>query len=280
MAYVDDTGGTFIGDIGFGGVTPTTVIHAEHNRADKLVFFKNTSSSGAGLRIQNGTDSNYGLKISSAAGTDTIQLFGSGLVQIGANATVLSAVQAWRPYTVISAPSGNDIKDTGLVFAANLGSDALAYSMIQISGNDRGFRILYNAGPGTSGTGPAAYDSTLAQMSIFFEQDGVISLNYARPSSLSASTWDNLSGKSLCFGNADANGRVAKYARIHGGQLGRGLDLGVADTSTNVCATKIRMEGDGASNPVSIYVAGALQNVTAGANDSGGSGYRLLRVPN
>ncbi|MBT8200511.1 MAG: hypothetical protein KJO36_08330, partial [Acidimicrobiia bacterium] len=34
------------------------------------------------------------------------------------------------------------------------------------------------------------------------------------------------------------------------------------------------------SNPISLYVDGALEQVTAGATDSGGSGYRVLRVPN
>jgi hypothetical protein len=35
-----------------------------------------------------------------------------------------------------------------------------------------------------------------------------------------------------------------------------------------------------ANNPISLKVAGATAKVTAGADDSGGAGYKVLRVPN
>ena len=74
MAYVDDSGGTFIGNIGFGGVTPGFAIHCEKSVADKLAFFKNTSASGYGVRFQNGSDNHYTIKVTNAAETaDTLQ---------------------------------------------------------------------------------------------------------------------------------------------------------------------------------------------------------------
>lgn len=86
MAYVDSSGGTFTGNIGFGGVTPGFVIHAEKAVAgEKLAFFYNTSASGYGVRFQNGTDANYAIKVTKAdASMDTIQLYGDGLAKFGA----------------------------------------------------------------------------------------------------------------------------------------------------------------------------------------------------
>jgi hypothetical protein len=38
--------------------------------------------------------------------------------------------------------------------------------------------------------------------------------------------------------------------------------------------------GADATDPVKLYVGGSLAQVTAGANDSGGAGYKVLRIPN
>ena len=86
MAYVDSSGGTFTGNIGFGGVTPPGfVIHAEKAvSGDKLAYFYNTSSTGYGVRFQNGTDANYAIKVTKADGTmDTVQIFGDVHTKFG-----------------------------------------------------------------------------------------------------------------------------------------------------------------------------------------------------
>src|SRR5690348_8490665 len=89
MAYVDSSGGTFTGNIGFGGVTPGFVVHVEKAvSGDKLAFFNNTSSSGYGVRFQNGTDSNYAIKVTKADGSiDTVQIYGDGVVKIGSESS-------------------------------------------------------------------------------------------------------------------------------------------------------------------------------------------------
>lgn len=62
---------------------------------------------------------------------------------------------------------------------------------------------------------------------------------------------------------ATASGSLVLHARIN-------------DTSTEV----LRLGNDDATDPVSLRVGGAVEQVTQGAADSGGTGFRVLRVPN
>lgn len=56
------------------------------------------------------------------------------------------------------------------------------------------------------------------------------------------------------------------------------LDLLVSSSGASISALSLR--GGSGSNPVLVRVAGGLKQVTEGAVDSGGSGFKLLRVPN
>lgn len=44
--------------------------------------------------------------------------------------------------------------------------------------------------------------------------------------------------------------------------------------------TSLRISGGSSDNPINIQVNGVLKNITQGATDTGGAGFRVLRVPN
>ena len=62
-----------------------------------------------------------------------------------------------------------------------------------------------------------------------------------------------------------------------GSENGR-LDIRFKAAGSDV--TGIQLSGNSAANPVFMYVDSSLRQVTAGANDSAGAGFRQLRVPN
>lgn len=61
------------------GDSMTGPLNITANVAEKLGYFRNTNVGGFGLRLQNGIDTNYTLKISDSAGVDRVQVFGDGL---------------------------------------------------------------------------------------------------------------------------------------------------------------------------------------------------------
>jgi hypothetical protein len=294
MAYVDDSGGTFIGNIGFGGVTPGWVLHAEKSVADKLAFFHNTSTSGYGVKFQNGTDANYAIKVESASNVDNVQIFGTGMAQFGGNPTVLGAWQTYRPttpYVISSAPEGTATTDAGFVLASNTGNDVYFWNIINAAGNDRGFRLQYNSRPEQGPPNGTYGDPAYCQNFLAFEQDGIVSISYARPLTSTAGSYDSLSGKSLCIAgggyttDVGPNAATGEFTDLYSGKKGRGLRIGVTQegsTAANNGRFAIQISGKTANtdNPISVWVGGALKQVTVGATDSGGSGFRLLRVPN
>jgi len=127
MAYVDDSGGTFIGSIGFGGVTPGFALHVQKSVADKLAYFYNQSSSGFGVRFQNGIDTNYTIKVTNAAGTkDTILAFGDGLLQVGDEPSVVAGLTGGlrrdNGLRIYSYATGAD--DANLFLVSNVGGSS------------------------------------------------------------------------------------------------------------------------------------------------------------
>jgi hypothetical protein len=194
MAYVDDSGGTFIGNIGFGGVTPGFVIHAEKSVADKLAFFKNTNSSGYGVRFQNGTDLNYAIKVTNAAGTiDTMQFFGDGIIQVMPEPSIVTNLsgglrrdQGLRIYSGRNEDGYNE--DATLFLVSNLGGASTQWSghahmgYIRM-GADGGMHMETNVYTNTSGAG-APYESGRPAGQLGFDSASTFSYRYNQPSAL------------------------------------------------------------------------------------------------
>ena len=82
----------------------------------------------------------------------------------------------------------------------------------------------------------------------------------------------NSNGNSVVIAKVDSN----LITNTAGAEDGR-LSLYTAVGGTLVEQVRITQS---TINPFNIVVAGSLQNVTVGASDSGGTGFRLLRVPN
>ena len=206
MAYVDDSGGRFIGDIGFGGVTPGFTIHCEKSVADaKLAFFYNTSSSGYGVRFQNGTDLNYAIKVTNAAGTwDTFQILGSGKTIIGKQLTSTStenpvSVQDWITNFGSQALLHVSGQDATISMFANVEggntqvpSGKVRWGYMGLS-SDNGVRMGQNLAYFPSGTSPKLYDPTMPRGNFGFDHDGTLSYSWD-PAAVAGSGYDYRAG--------------------------------------------------------------------------------------
>jgi len=68
--------------------------------------------------------------------------------------------------------------------------------------------------------------------------------------------------------------------------FGNDADTGMNRTAANAlvlvagAVERLKVDDDGSGNCVLVYVSGALHRVSEGAVDSGGAGYKVLRVPN
>jgi hypothetical protein len=175
MAYVDDSGGTFIGDIGFGGVTPSFPLHVEKSIAGSLIAkFRNPSVTGHGVQFHNGQDLHDSWKVTNSAGTkDTMQAFGDGILQIGEIPSVVSGITGGlrrdNGARICATPDVGD--DATLFFAANIsgsngqfgGNARLGYVRAGADGGMRmecnvytksdGTTTIYDTGRGSSATG-------------------------------------------------------------------------------------------------------------------------------
>lgn len=273
------TGGHMTGNLGIG-IAPSFPLHVEtSNAGEKIALFKNTSATGLGVRIQNGLNTNYALKISNAAAADVFQVFGNPIAILGNNPTALASAVANGTRTSLVVAAAEAIAADGQIFLWGSGAGPMV-TMLRARGNDYGFSLSWNnTGDYTTAATPY-FDQAKSQQTLMFEVDGVTSLVYAKPYTTGAGAWD-IAGKGINFhvGGVGA-GATQEFASISTGQIGRGLTLGVSDVSSNTPVAKIRIKGDAGSNPISIYVNGSLKNVTQGANDSGGAGFAALRVAN
>lgn len=77
----------------------------------------------------------------------------------------------------------------------------------------------------------------------------------------------------------DANARGIIVEMFYGGAAGRLIDLAVDNGTSRITDTAFRVTGEDI-NPVYIKVNGSLEQVEVGAPDTGGTGFRLLRVAN
>jgi hypothetical protein len=192
MAYVDSSGGTFTGNIGFGGVTPGFVVHVEKSVAgDKLAYFNNTSNSGYGVRFQNGIDTNYAIKVTNAAGTkDTLQAYGDGIVEIGELPSVVTGLSGGlrrdNGLRIYSSSTGND--DASLFLVSNVGGASGQWSSSAHMGyiaqsSDGGIRMLLNRYIQSNST-LSAYESDRPQADLGLDSAGNFSYHYIQPSGL------------------------------------------------------------------------------------------------
>lgn len=191
MAYVDSSGGTFTGNIGFGGVTPGFVVHVEKSVPnDKLAYFYNTSTSGYGVRFQNGIDTNYAIKVTNAAGTkDTLQAFGDGILQIGDLPSVVTnltgGLRRDNGLRIFSYASGQD--DASLFLVSNVGGSSTQWNSSAHMGyvaqsSDGGIRILQNQYIKSDGT-LAAYEADRPSAHLGMDSAGNFSYHFIQPSS-------------------------------------------------------------------------------------------------
>lgn len=240
MAYVDDSGGTFIGNIGFGGVTPGFVIHAEKSVADKLAFFKNTNSAGYGVRFQTGTDLNYAIKVTNAAGTrDTVQIFGDGIIQVMPEPTFIGALagglrrdQGMRLYSGKNSDGYNE--DCTIFMASNLGGanpdlGGSAHCGYFRQGADGGMRMEMNIYTRADTGATGSYETTRSQATWGFDSRGALSYLYKQPLSLGSSQWSSQAAQTLIIngaGGPGAGGAEIQYVDIFLMQAGRELGFG------------------------------------------------------
>lgn len=89
----------------------------------------------------------------------------------------------------------------------------------------------------------------------------------------------------LAFSGENSAGEVKTFATLTAA-LGSGA-VGVEDGSATLSVMSdggtvpvLTMSGGLPDNPLSVRVGGSLKQVTQGAADSGGTGFRVLRVPN
>lgn len=191
MAYVDSSGGTFTGNIGFGGVTPGFVVHVEKSEPDaKLAYFYNTSSDGYGVRFQNGTDLRYAIKVTNAAGLkDTLQAFGDGVLQLGDEPSSVTNVTGGLRRDVglriFSGASGTDDALLFLVSNVNGSSsqwDSSAHMGYIAASADGGTRILQNQYSSPT-LGLVSYEPDRPIAHLGLDSAGNFSYHHIQPSS-------------------------------------------------------------------------------------------------
>ena len=138
------------------GLQSGEVFNATKSNAGYFVgYLQNTSATGYGLYIQNGTNSLASIRISNAAGTaNTIELFGSGAatfsssVQIGTAVTNYGTLQTFSGYTSPSLTVGTA---AAAIFSCSAGQE-LALTMNGTAPYGINFQARNNTGGGPSGT--------------------------------------------------------------------------------------------------------------------------------
>jgi len=146
----------------FGNISPNA---GEVFRADKsnagyyIADFKNTSTSGYGIRIWNGNDANDAFRISNAAGTsDVIRMFGNGNANFNGNISVQNNI-------II----GTD------------GTYGSGYSVIGFGGNTNGYNRVFGR---NNGTDDGLFLASATGRGVFFRPNGsnvdamVVAANY------------------------------------------------------------------------------------------------------
>jgi len=139
-------------------------------------------------------------------------------------------------------------------------------------------------GYGLSDTGDKAHGIRLlgnyGQAALDVRPDGVASANF-----FGGNNTIGQESAALTLGARNSNADRTSYSRIRNviqgdtatAEVGRlDLDFKAAGTLT----TGIQLSGNSAVNPVFLRINGALKQVTQGASDSGGVGFRALIVPN
>jgi hypothetical protein len=128
---------------------------------------------------------------------------------------------------------------------------------------DSGLRLWFNyREPYVNGSSYAV--PSLPQMALFFEQDGVVSFPYFKPKNTPDGPYDRLGGKALAIrgGGWRDDGQREKNVSIYGGQVGRGLQLGIARTRVNwVDRFDVEIDADDAVNPLLVTVEGQQRRV-------------------
>lgn len=211
MAYVDSSGGTFTGNIGFGGVTPGFVVHVEKSVAnDKLAYFNNTSNSGYGVRFQNGIDTNYAIKVTNAAGTqDTLQAFGDGVLQLGSEPSLVGSL------------SGGLRRDTGLRIFSTASDDANLFVVSNVAGSnsqwsasahvgyfslssDGGLRSIMNQYIKTNGT-IGTYETSRPSAQLGLDSAGNFSYRYNQPASMGTGSYSGTGSQTFVINGPGAD---------------------------------------------------------------------------
>lgn len=230
------------------------------------------------------SDTTESLQILAADGTNAFEFYGNRVLHIGPESSLTTAVKAWgRTIISLEAPTAGGGGDSGMIMTSGTNKITCTF---HTRGNDAGFSFGYNYRPEQGAPNGTYGDPNLPQVFWMIETDGAFSIIYSKPINTNAGSYDSLGGKPLAIyaggfeqgvGGYSARGPYVSYCCM---QVGRGLDFGVSDTSVADPVFKLRIDGDGSSNPISMWLNGALKNVTVGAADSGGSGYRMMRVLN
>lgn len=79
------------------------------------------------------------------------------------------------------------------------------------------------------------------------------------------------------------NDETMVRVRMRSSDVANGSEKGVYEIFVNAAGSLINAltaTGGNSANPLSVRVASSLKAVTEGATDSGGSGFKVLRVPN
>jgi hypothetical protein len=280
-------GGVFGGDSGFTYVkathalTLTGPLTVEGSVANKMGFFHNTDTvNGSGVRVQNdGPLTNYTYKASDPAGSGFHMIYAKRLVQFGPEGSTLAVALLTQNATYLSIEGDATYVNAGVVLTSG---DHKLTSMLYMTGGDRGMRLSWNyREPYQSGGTQMHSDPGFPVIQTQWETDGAFGLEYTRPFSTSAGTYDSLPGKSWkLYGAGNPantgpnNGQKEKYVLMTVGEPGRGFDFGIETAGTGSgYGTRIRIDDSASSNPIYLYVAGALRQVLS-FND--GSGHNVL----
>jgi hypothetical protein len=259
--------GVWYEDASGAGAIPLIV---EGDNADYIAFFHNTDTvAGKGILVQNdGPLTNYGIKIADNNGDGYLTAYGTRLIQFGPDSTsLLTAIKPGLLGTFFSIEGDATYPKAGILLTSG---DFKLTSMLYMTDVDRGMRLAWNyREPYQSGGTQMHSDPNYPVIQVSFETTGDFGINYTKPFVTGAGSWDG-SGKTFkIFGGGYQEGvgpysARGEYTSLVVGNVGRGLELGIANVTPDDYKMLFRMKGYSAgipTDPIYLWVGGSLKNV-------------------
>lgn len=234
-------------------------------------YFHNTAADGWGLRVRNdGPLTNYGFKVTDSSDAGYFMVYGKRLVNLGPESSTLEAALLTQNATYLSIEGDATYINAGIVMTSG---DHKLTSMLYMTGGDRGMRLSWNyREPYQSGGLQMHSDANYPCIQTSWETDGAVGIHYTKPYVTGAGSWDG-SGKTFkLFGGGYQEGvgpyaARGEYTSIVVGNIGRGIEFGIANNSVDDYKMMFRIRGYDTGggtlrpDPIWMWVDSALRNI-------------------